>query len=451
MNPRPLYRCTALVGLFWGIAIFGIGCSTVDDADLSDGEGADDGCVGKCDGVAKGPIPVTPLGINDDDFFVLPDGTNLKDFDSEGLLVRRTGNDHTFTSTAQRQYEGLKNSAQMHWIVRDLNDEAPYIARSGNAHDNVYGASVVKALVVGALLWSKEGRLDGSTWGKAIRLIGRSDNSVWTPLEQLAGGNAGMAAFVKAMGYEKTIAHRRSGNQLNAQELSDFLHDVHHRRFAGADGLYKLMSGCKTGSTRARKYVPASVVMGGKTGSWRNWFHDMRFLEVGQSRYAIVVLSTGGSSEKVALMFGGLVREYVLNTLDLPETVPNQGWIGGTCEGPADCAHVGSSALCFSEAQHGAQDGHCSLTCTRYCPDRAGANAQTFCVAAEPGADTGYCHSQCDFQLFSKGGCRDGYVCQPASRPSSNGQTVDCLDIQSCEESGQATESGCQCVCLATE
>ena len=455
MRWQPKRRIAPLAHSFLLVAAIGVGCSTVDDRDLSGAESSNvpgEGCVGKCDGWGNGTIPVIPLASADGaDFFVLADGTNLKDFDSEGLLVRRTGTDQSFTSSAQSQYERLKADDRMHWIVRDLDSDAPNIAQSGNAHDNVYGASVAKALVVGALLWKTQGQLDGPTWAQAIRLIGRSDNSAWTPLEKLAGGNDGMRAFVEAMGYEKTVAHRNSGNQLSALELAEFLYDMHHRRFAGADALYKLMSGCRTGATRARKYVPASVVMGGKTGSWRNWVHDMRFVEVGSKRYAIVVLSTGGSSENVALMFGGLVREYVLGTLDLPEVEPNQGWIGGACETPADCSHLGPEALCFSEAQDGVLGGHCSLACTRYCPDRAGANAATYCVASEPGSGAGYCHGQCDFRLYSGSGCRDGYSCQPASRPASDGNTTVCQNLEACTESGQTDESGCRCVCLANE
>jgi len=260
---------------------------------------------------SAGTIPVTPLGTSD--FFTLSDGTDLTDFDSEGLLARRVGSDATFTSSMQSAYEQLKTDPLMHWTVRDLDSDNRFIAKSDNADQNVYGASVSKALVLAALLWNREGALDPVSWDQGIRLIARSDNTVWTPLEDKAGGPDGVQAFVHAMGYERTIGYRRSGNQINALELSDFLDDLHHQRFAGAEGLYKLMSACKTGSLRAPKYLSSSIVFGGKTGKWKHWVHDMRFLEIDGKRYAIVVLTEAGESEKVALMFAGLAREYLLD------------------------------------------------------------------------------------------------------------------------------------------
>jgi beta-lactamase class A len=269
--------------------------------------------VGADDFATKANKPIVVVPLDAADFFVLADGTDLTDFDSEGSLQRRVGSDTPFTSSHQATYEQLKTDARLRWIVRDLGAADRYIAKSDNAHENLYGASVSKALVLAALLWSRDGALDGATWDQGIRLITRSDNSVWTPLEDKAGGANGVQAFVDEMGYENTIGYRRSGNQINALELSDFLYDVHHQRFAGAEGLYKLMSACRTGSTRARKYLPSQVVMGGKTGSWKQWAHDMRFLEIDGRRYAVIVLSEAGDSEKVAVMFGGLVREYLID------------------------------------------------------------------------------------------------------------------------------------------
>ena len=125
----------------------------------------------------------------------------------------------------------------------------------------MYGASVSKALVVAALLDKQQGSLTRAQWQQVYRLIVLSDNSVWTPLEQDPGGPGGVRAFVQRMGYAKTVGHRR-GNRINALELSDFLYDVHHQRFPGAEGLLKVMSACDTGKTKSRKYLPRGLHLG---------------------------------------------------------------------------------------------------------------------------------------------------------------------------------------------
>jgi hypothetical protein len=229
-------------------------------------------------------VPLYPKDAHD--FFVLADGTDLKAIDTGDLLRRRTGAGKSFT--AQSSYLSLKKDSKIHWVVRDLESGA-VLGESANAHQNVYGASVSKALVVAALLDKRKGKLAASEWRLVFRLLVESDNSVWSTLENLAGGKSAVDAFTQAMGYEKTQGSR-SGNQINARELGDFLLDVHQQRFAGAEGLLKVMSACATGAAKAVKYLPSSVLLGGKTGTWNEYQHDMRFVESGGKRSAIVVL-----------------------------------------------------------------------------------------------------------------------------------------------------------------
>lgn len=87
--------------------------------------------------------------------------------------------------------------------------------------------------------------------------------------------------------------------------------------------------------------------------------------------------------------------------------VPNDGWIGGACEGPADCDY--DDAICLTEEQ-GFPGGTCSQGCDRFCPDRDGMNSVTFCVENQNG--DGVCVSRCDHDLYPDGGCRDGYRCR---------------------------------------
>ncbi len=104
-----------------------------------------------------------------------------------------------------------------------------------------------------------------------------------------------------------------------------------------------------------------------------------------------------------------------------PEVPANYRFIGGGCASDTDCASLGPSARCLTDGHPG---GHCTLPCTRGCPDRPGRNALTFC-AAEAGA--GLCRSQCDFGLFPGAGCREGYACLDGERPDGSRSADVCL------------------------
>lgn len=106
----------------------------------------------------------------------------------------------------------------------------------------------------------------------------------------------------------------------------------------------------------------------------------------------------------------------------LPRPEPNQGWIGGACETDADCAGV-DGGFCLTD-QSGYTGGHCTRPCTETCPDRAGLNATTFCVASDAGD---LCHSKCDVELFGPTGCRAGYECVEGTRPTGTRSSRVCL------------------------
>lgn len=105
-----------------------------------------------------------------------------------------------------------------------------------------------------------------------------------------------------------------------------------------------------------------------------------------------------------------------------PEPLANDGFIGGTCLSDDDCSSIGAGAFCLRGDY---TDGHCTLPCEQFCPDRAGFNAATFCVADDAGG--GLCHSQCDTSMFSGSGCRDGYVCTLGQRPNGSKSADVCV------------------------
>lgn len=109
----------------------------------------------------------------------------------------------------------------------------------------------------------------------------------------------------------------------------------------------------------------------------------------------------------------------------LPELPVNYRFVAGDCETDAECAPIGEGAHCLREGYPG---GHRTVPCTRFCPDRAGNNTATFCVA--DAGDGGRCHARCDRERFPEAGCREGYLCGAAHRPSGDGAGEVCLPAE---------------------
>jgi len=252
-------------------------------------------------------------------FFVLSDGTDLKKYDQERLQTR-PGKNVEFGDAQKKSYQSLKKNEQVYWVVRNLETGA-VIAKGKNTETNLYGASVPKIVVAAAALNKGNGRLKTEKlWKALIRLLVDSENNpAWDEMQEAAGGAEGVNQFTKAMGYEKMRAARNGGNSINAIEMTQFYYDVLHGKFKGAEPLFKVSMACNTGGDRARKYAPKNVYQGGKTGTYNESNHDTRYLRVEGKWYSTVVLTTLGKDENVAVMHGGLLREYILGTFNLDE------------------------------------------------------------------------------------------------------------------------------------
>jgi hypothetical protein len=97
----------------------------------------------------------------------------------------------------------------------------------------------------------------------------------------------------------------------------------------------------------------------------------------------------------------------------VPPSTANVRWIGGACEGPADCPFAGG--MCLRE---GFPNGMCTRECTGICPDRTQAgDTVTACIDGRPpGFDQGLCVSRCDRAVLPPNGCAPGYRCVPRNR-----------------------------------
>ena len=240
-------------------------------------------------------------------FFDLAGGISLRSIDPYGRLKLYHGLGSQFGPQQWQRFEQTKSDKKIHWAVGDP-ERHLVIAQSAAAGKTVYGASVSKPIIVASLLRSRDGELSRRQWRDVLEFLTLSDNTPWNTLEVEAGGKPALDEFTAEQGYPRIRAAQRD-NQVNALDLVHFLEDVYDDVFPGAEAMFKIMAACATGSTKSRKYLPRSVVVGGKTGTTQTYRHDMRFLLIHEHWYTIVVLTERGDNEDVAIMFGGLSRE----------------------------------------------------------------------------------------------------------------------------------------------
>jgi len=248
-------------------------------------------------------------------FSISSTGNNLKDFDSDNLLNVKQGLGKTFGTSEQQKYLSLKTNNKIHWAVIDL-ESGDIFANGATANKIVYGASITKPFIAAALL-GKDPNPDSFTWSSIISLIVKSDNTVWTPLEEQAGGASQVEQFVQKMGYSNTKGSRK-GNRVTALDLSKFLYDSYQNHYVGGEAIFKIMSACATAEKKGQKYLPQNVYVGGKTGTYEQYYHMMAIINYNNHNYGVVVLGETKSHEDIAVMVGGLFKEYITK-----ETISN--------------------------------------------------------------------------------------------------------------------------------
>jgi hypothetical protein len=185
------------------------------------------------------------------------------------------------------------------------------------------------------------------------RMIVRSNNPAWRELQRQAGpdgsddgGRLAVDNFTSKLGYENLRAFqgwmtrpdgsRLHGNELNSQDVNRFLYDTYHNRYPGAEVLWKIMQATRTGSNKIDKYTPTSIYISGKTGTYHgpNESKDTVKLDVIKARnhvavlnindkhFGLTILSNTGRDEDVAVLSGGLMREYL--GVEKPVLCPNK-------------------------------------------------------------------------------------------------------------------------------
>lgn len=284
---------------------------------------------------------------SDPNFILLPDGSKLTDIKVNGTkLFLSQGTGEPWGPAQEAKYLALKLATQtdpdhaVQWVLMNL-DNHQVLQRSYNAGRRIFGASVAKVFTAGALLDKQGGQLKAQQRQLMADMIVVSSNTAWVELQNQIGngvpdaGRAGIQDFIARLGYQNTRGYAGTlngvhGNELNAEELADYMSDIYHARFSGAELQWKLMHTGRTGVSRARKYIPKLVYVGGKTGTYdgpsvdpdtgrsknpdgsdyivnvRN--HILAFVKNGH-QYGVAVLARSKSEEMAALLAGGLYRE----------------------------------------------------------------------------------------------------------------------------------------------
>jgi hypothetical protein len=293
------------------------------------------------------PVSIIVAGdstLDDEQFFTLSNGVNLRSFGGQEvrkLLSRMPGSGITFTTRQEKQYCRLKQNSKLQWILTNL-ETGDIISRSANAEEVFFGASVSKIFVAAALLDKQDGKISKEQLVLMTRMIVRSDNPSWRELQRQAGsdgsddsGRQAVQAFIGKMGYENLFGFqgwmtlpdggKLHGNELNSLAVAKFLYDTYHKHYPGAEVLWTIMHATRTGSNKINKYAPRSTYVAGKTGTYHGINESKTTIKLpvikarnhatvfsfNETQYCLVILCNTGKDEDVAVLGGGLMREYL--------------------------------------------------------------------------------------------------------------------------------------------
>ena len=281
---------------------------------------------------------------DEEQFFTLSNGTNLRSFggpEVRKLLSRKQGGGAVFGAKQEKQYCRLKKNDQVQWCLSDL-ETGNVISSSPNAGEVFFGASASKVFVAATLLDKQNGEISRKQLNLMTRMIVRSSNPAWRELQCQCGtdgsddeGRQAVHDFVQRMGYENLRAFqgwmtrpdgsKLHGNELNSLDVARFLFDTYHNRYPGAEILWKIMQGTRTGSKKINKYTPTSIYIAGKTGTYHGTNESKATIKhaaikarnhitvfnINGKQYSLTILSNTGKDEDVAVLGGGLMREYL--------------------------------------------------------------------------------------------------------------------------------------------
>tara|TARA_Y100000590_G_scaffold263893_1_gene296432 strand:- start:289769 stop:290737 length:969 start_codon:yes stop_codon:yes gene_type:complete len=253
-------------------------------------------------------------------------------------IIRGTGED--FGSLEKDKYCIIKGKTQsienyrVQWILDDLS-MGQRLANSLSPERLFYGASLSKVFVAGAYLNSPFAKFDRAGHQYLLDMIVESNNSSWKILQQLSGGSSVKAGMIEVdrflkddLGITKSTGFRGDlngvhGNEISAKDVADFLRLTVNYQYSNSEKLIKAMFLSRTGSKRARKYLPKSLIVGGKTGTYNGATrlnkkpiqskakHHSILIYFKSRILSLSILSDPGIDEEIAILAGGILREYI--------------------------------------------------------------------------------------------------------------------------------------------
>jgi hypothetical protein len=281
------------------------------------------------------------------EFLRLADGTWLTTLQVSGVpLTLSHGEGNHFQESDWADYETLKADSQkdpnspLEWALMDL-DAHRMINSSAHPRRKIFGASVSKIYVAGAVLNKQAGRTTPSQLQLLADMLVISSNPAWFELQKQVGngdsdrGRAGIHEFTQHLGYSRMRGFQGTwgtlhGNELTARELVEYLYDTYQGHYQGADTVWKLMHTTRTGAERGNKYLPRNQIVGGKTGTYDGESIDpntgratgpdgkpymvqvrnqVLVFNLEGHEYGLAVLANTGSVDSAALLAGGIYME----------------------------------------------------------------------------------------------------------------------------------------------
>lgn len=301
---------------------------------------------------------VPPLGITDRNSPFGDQNDTLNEKTAPKLSVRNVpvssptmGMGKEFTKANRAHYRKLKqltsrpDSAQkIEWILTDL-ESGQNIARTRNTQSQFFGASISKLFVAATFLDATRSFEDLSRTDlqSLLDMLIVSDNGAWRRLHRAVGKGKEkksqklIQGLLQRLGLPKTrgylgVFEGKTGNKINAKDLNSFLIAIHRKRFRNSDQLLALMMRARLPKQGARKYIPKSVVVGGKDGRFfkefrhpqtgisavKSVYHEVLIIHFGPKTYGLTILSQYHSQADISVLCGGIVEEYILKTTKEP-------------------------------------------------------------------------------------------------------------------------------------
>lgn len=246
------------------------------------------------------------------------------------------GSGENYAKDQAREFESilLSRSPQIQWELRDLTNNK-IINKSNSVSKLFYGASLSKIFVASAFFnQTADEDISSQSRQELSDLIVKSSNSAWTSLQIKVGlgdedlGKREIQSFLNSLCIYDSIGYRgylgnTHGNEINVSDVSTFIQSSFNQEYLNSNHLFKLLFISKTGKSRLKKYFSNSMIIGGKTGTYKgntsingkrvvtDSNHHMIVFKHRKKYYSMVVLSDGVAQEKLSVLAFGLFKKYI--------------------------------------------------------------------------------------------------------------------------------------------